>query len=422
MLDQTFSAQNLMGLMIRTDPGKYKLGRTRGHYLRTMEDLSSEIHNTNFEFGNFSNAIRSGKTVYSTTSSKDEFVIRKLNDNIRRLYNVRQANRAEIMSQLKLLLEEKIPFFAIKVDIKDFYESVPRKKLVKRICEESMLSYRGKELLKKLLLNSTRFTGNGLPRGISISATLSELNMQEFDKKVRATEGVYYFARYVDDIIILSYSDADIVVRKIKEALYPDMVLNEEKTETIAINEKGNCTYYNPKPEISYLGYKFQFRLQSDVPTNTGTKGQPSVTQPPRINIKIADGKVAKLKKRIILSLLSYTHDKNYPLLLSRIKFLSGNCRMHRKGETGELLSGIFYNYPLIDESGQKELKLISKFLRSSVFSKNGNFGKKINGDLSAAQKEELAKLCFYAGHSKKITQSISAKRLQQIKKCWNHV
>lgn len=419
MIDQTFSANNFMSLMNRTDPRKYKLGRERENYQVAMEEISKSAHDTNFKFSKFSTALRVGKVVFSTTSTCDEFIIRKLNDNLRRSYNVRQANRGEIMSQVKLLIQEKLPFHVIKIDIKDFYESTDREFLIKNICSESLISYRGKEILKKLFLNSSNFIEKGLPRGISISATLSEINMISFDKKIRSLEGVYYYARYVDDMIIFSYKSSDKIISAIKKALYPKMQVNDKKTETVEFNEHGNCISYLSKPEISYLGYKFEFRLQSAMPKGNLPKGSPPL--PPRMEIKIADSKIAKLKKRIMLSLLSYVFNKNFPLLISRIKFLSGNCKMHRKGETGELLSGIYYNYPLIDEPGRLELKAISQFLRKAIYSKNGSFGSKIYSSLSLIQKQQLAKLCFYAGHQKKITQNISAKRLQQIKKCWNH-
>ncbi|MEO7497193.1 MAG: antiviral reverse transcriptase Drt3a [Massilia sp.] len=419
MIDQTFSASNFMSLMGRTDPGKYKLGRAREDYQTAMEEVSKKAHDSNFEFSKFATALRVGKSVFSSTTTCDEFIIRKLNDNLRRSYNVRQANRAEIMSQVKLLLQEKLPFYVLKIDIKDFYESTDREFLVKSICNESLITYRGKELLKKLFLGSRHFAGKGLPRGISVSATLSEINMIDFDKKIRSIEGVYYYARYVDDMIIFSYKDSNEIIFSIKKALYPKMQVNDKKTESVEFNEYGNCIKYLNNPEISYLGYKFEFRLQSSMPKGNLPKGSPP--PPPRMEIKIADNKIEKLKKRIILSLLSYAFDKDFSLLASRIKFLSGNCKMRRKGETGELLSGIYYNYPLIDEPGKLELKMVSQFLRNAIYSKRGSFGAKIQSNLSSVQKEELAKLCFYAGHQKKITQNISAKRLQQIKKCWNH-
>lgn len=43
---------------------------------------------------------------------------------------------------------------------------------------------------------------NGLPRGLSISSVMSELYMKYFDLRIRRLEGVYYYARFVDDIVV----------------------------------------------------------------------------------------------------------------------------------------------------------------------------------------------------------------------------
>ena len=43
----------------------------------------------------------------------------------------------------------------------------------------------------------------GIPRGIGISAYLSELYMRDIDIKIKSLEDVIYYARYVDDIIVI---------------------------------------------------------------------------------------------------------------------------------------------------------------------------------------------------------------------------
>ena len=57
-------------------------------------------------------------------------VIRKLNDNIRRLYNVRQADRYAIVSQIASCLTDATPISVLRLDIEKFYENVNRSQIL----------------------------------------------------------------------------------------------------------------------------------------------------------------------------------------------------------------------------------------------------------------------------------------------------
>ena len=46
-------------------------------------------------------------------------------------------------------------------------------------------------------------SGSGVPRGFGVSAYLSELYMREIDNEIKALPDVIYYARYVDDIVII---------------------------------------------------------------------------------------------------------------------------------------------------------------------------------------------------------------------------
>lgn len=422
MIDQTFSARNFLRLTTRLDPKKYKLGKNRADYLETLEKISQASLSDNFEFSTFSRSVIAEKFVYSVTNHIDEFVIRKLNDNVSRLYDVKQANRSEIIGQVIPLLKEKAPYFLLKLDVKSFYESIDRRTLLSRINEDSSLGYRSKSLLNKLLADASYFSGTGLPRGVSLSATLSEIYMKEFDTAARMIDGVYFYARFVDDILIFTYSDPSRVKADLCGNLPPNMFLNSAKEDLLGFNKNGNCSLHPPGvPELSYLGYRFIFRSQSAMPVGNLPKGAPPL--PPRLIVKIADSKIRKMRRRIMLSIFSFFRDKDFHLLSARLRFLTGNCRMRRDEDNGRLLSGIYYNYSLIDEvAGVKDLEELTKFLRRAILSKRGGFGRKMQTLLSQEQRRELFSYSFEVGFREKITFNASPKRLKQIKACWRHV
>lgn len=422
MIDQTFSAKNLLYLTSKIDPRKYHLGKNRAEYLLTFEVISNAVLDDSFKFSSFSRSIRAKKPVFSVTNRTDEFVIRKLNDNIRRIYNVKQANRGEIIGQIIPLVKEKVPFHLIKLDIKEFYESITRTALLEHVAKDSSLAYRSKRLLH-LFFSSPEFRSHrGLPRGVSLSATLSEIYMGNFDNFAHSLDGVYFYARYVDDIIIMSFNDPENIKSELAKKLPGGMIFNSEKEKILSFNKNGNCINFKDTPEIAYLGYRFIFREQGTMPTPNPAKGMPLPLIVPRVTVKIAQSKISKLKRRIMLSIFAFFRNNDFSLLLDRFKFLTGNCQMRRDSDSGRLLSGIYYNYSLIDQSGIDDLKELTLFLRRAVLSKKGQFGKNIQSKLTQAQRRELLGFSFESGFEKRITHKIAPKRLQEIKACWHHV
>lgn len=412
MIDQTFSARNLLRLTTRLDPKKYRLGRKRKEYLLSLENISEKILSDNFTFSAFTLSFRGGKPVYSVTSHIDEFAIRKLSDNLSRVYGVKQSNRSEIIGQVIPLIHEKVPFYLLKLDIKSFYESIDRLTLLRTISKDSSLSFRSKLLLDQLLGNTQHFPDPGLPRGISLSATLSELYMKEFDATVRNIDGVYFYARFVDDILIFSFSNPEDLKSTLAKSLPAGMKFNEDKECLLGFDRNGNCKTFNKSPEMSYLGYKFTFR----------PSGDSTIPPRPRITIKIAESKIMKIKRRIMLSFFSFIKNKDISLLKDRIRFLTGNCEMKRDGDNGKLLTGIYYNYAHIDEAGIKELKFLTNFLRKAILAKKGAFGRSLQKNITSRDRRILVSYCFESGFKKKITHKSTPERLKQIKECWKHV
>jgi hypothetical protein len=408
-MDQGYTAKSLLRLTSRLDPKKFRLGRNKKQYLESLEEINNELIDENFVFQQFIKSTRAGKTVYSPSNHIDEFALRKLKDNIARAYDVRQANRSEIVEQVIILMREIVPFFVIKLDVKSFYESVCRKELIEKINNDLGISYRSRQHLSTLLRGSHYFPQKGLPRGLGISATLAELYMADFDTSVSRLPGVYFYSRYVDDIIIFSYLEPGGIIEKAKENLPLGLKLNDEKTRHFEFDKKAKCVSSHDIRNFDYLGYNFSF----SIPPTKNKSG---------IVVSIAPAKLNKIKRRIMLSLFSFLADGNYPLLRDRFRFLSSNCKMKSDRDNGKLLSGIYYNYRLIDESTIDVLGELSTFLSNAIFSKKGAFGTRLAAKLTMAQRQELAKNCFKSGFVKKIVCRFSPDRLKQIKKCWAYV
>lgn len=138
------------------------------------------------------------------------FISKKIQENIRDTYKVRQSSRYAILSQLINLLEDNCPKYVIRTDIKNFYESIPQKILLEKVNNDYLLSIKTKKFINQIFESYNELTGKtdtntakGVPRGIGISAYLSELFMRNVDNQIQELDDLIYYARYVDDIIAI---------------------------------------------------------------------------------------------------------------------------------------------------------------------------------------------------------------------------
>ncbi len=289
----------------------------------------------------------------------------------------------------------------MKTDIKEFYESIQRNRILDRFKDDAMLSYQSIFLLEKLFENKYFKSPLGLPRGINISATLSELYMRRFDRWIKKLPGVYYYARFVDDIIIFSYSKTAIediknnLQLKLSE-LAAGLEINTYKTADF------NGNHITETKPLEYLGYKFVKKSQR---------------KNSNLTVSIAEKKVNKIKTRIVKALLDYIKSGNFELLRKRVQFLTGNYSIRKRNDGTDLRAGIFYNYSEI--TSKKVLYELNSFLNKAIYSKNGSLGTKLSSKLSREQKKKLSSYSFFHGFEKRVFNSYTYEEMKEIVKCW---
>jgi len=399
-MNQSFEIKELRRLCKQNEYIENSLSVTSLEAMLTpiCEDILNETFNFN---------IKQIGSYFLTETLENKLILRKLNDNIKRLYKAEQANRRIIISQIKVLLEETCPCWIIKTDIKKFYESIDRNKLLLKFKDDSMLSHYSMFLLNKLFSNITISLSTGVPRGMNISATLSEIYMRKFDRWIRESEGVFFYARFVDDIIIFinTLFDAKYIIEnidiKLKE-LASGLTINQEKTQLFngliieQINIKGE-NENNKKSFLEYLGYRF-------------AKNQKELL------ITIADKKIKKMKTRITFSFLDFIKNNNFNLLNNRILFLTGNYGIKKTAEGNTLKSGIFFNYPNLNNKMQ--LIELTTFYRRILFCKRGKIGMAL-ARLSLGQRNKLKKYNFVDGFNKRIYKYFSFSKMKEIVGIW---
>lgn len=443
-MNQSFQRQQLIRLCKKAE--YIDDGMTINQLTDLLDKSYEDIAKDSFEF-----SLKQVSEYFLTNDLPNKLILRKLNDNIKRIYKDEQANRRIIISQVKTLFSETCPFWVIKTDIKSFYESIDRERLISKFHDDSMLSYQSKFLMKRVFENPLLVGKSGVPRGMNISATMSELYMRKFDRWVRSYGSVYYYARFVDDIIIFSNSLKDSL--SLIENLNPQLnilaeglSINQKKTELFDGKTLENLDIKNGKKillkhKLDYLGYSFSKRiipekivlkkLQNINKLRYTCEEKYSVIENNPVSVifldtiqrekysslivSIADKKVKKIKTRIIKALLDFSKNKDFDLLEKRIQFLTGNYSIRKSEEGNSLRAGIYYNY--LQVTNHSVFIELNQLLRKSIYSKSPNFGAKIG--LSNIQKSKLSKYCFLAGFEKKVFFEFSYIEMQQIIKCW---
>lgn len=392
-MNQSFSSQQLIKLCKNTELDSY------GKKSLVIE-LDSHFKDIIEETSEF--AISKAYDFYLTNNLCDTLIIRKLNDNIKRIYKDEQANRRIIIDQVKTLLEETCPFWILKTDIKSFYESIDRDRLIAKLKNDAILSFQSLQVLNKIFLNSTLAESTGLPRGMSISSTLSEIYMRKFDNWIKTSEGVFYSAKFVDDIIIFSFSKEKLELIRSNlniqlKVLDLNLVINEKKTPPIY-----DGRYITKEKPLEYLGYSFTKEIKN---------------KKAELVVSIANKKVNKIKTRIIKALCDYVNTKDFILLEKRIKFLTGNYCIKRGIEGKELRAGIHYNYPQVNYL--MVFNELNIFLYKSISSKNGSLGIRLSKILSKPQRIKLSGYSFKHGFLNKEYHSFTFDEMKQIICCW---
>lgn len=183
---------------------------------------------------------------------------------LRRSYKLYPANRDMIVEQVIGLLDNPMAKVVIRADVRHFFESIPQAPLISKLEEDGFISKRTLKYLRGMLYKCNELQGNdirmGIPRGLAFTSYLSELYMTQIDAEIKNIDGVYFYKRYVDDIIII----ADASKGTIDEYWSKIGTILESKSLSLhEDSEKKYLAVFNagtPKSEFDYLGYHFSYK------------------------------------------------------------------------------------------------------------------------------------------------------------------
>lgn len=321
--------------------------KKEGSLIEKLNDISARVTSRNFKLTIVVDKTISSKPVYKTTYNLENILtLKQLQYNFRKLYKVKQSNRYSIISQLKNILSDDFPKIILRTDIKEFYESIPHENLYKKINNESLLTPLSIKFIRQILDEFERLSGcgkKGIPRGIGISPYLAELYMRDVDSKIKNLPNVMYYARYVDDIIVIFMPSSGrkiIDYKKNIEDVFKEeeLLMNEDKEKTKVIdlsNQSKRQNYF-----MEYLGYKFI--------ANYNTNGRIE-----HFKLTISGRKKKRYAERLLkaftlYSLCSKRNEKQArKIFVKRIKFLMSNARLVNNKRN--VITGIYYTNSLVN-------------------------------------------------------------------------
>ncbi|CAH6885011.1 Reverse transcriptase domain-containing protein [Vibrio chagasii] len=409
MFDQSFTHRTINRQLEKSDFISYPELRTielKKYIVSSAVEFSETSH---FLIEDFSSKLVRNKPVYQLGGLPKNLVLRKVNTNIKRYFGLKQTDRDVIVKQLKCILQEQISYNIYRLDIKQFYESITKESVLRNV-DVGHVNYRTKNFISNFLDAFQTEDSKGVPRGISLSATLSELVMRDFDKYVSKHSEVFYYARFVDDIVIVtSTREEDDFLDLVESNLPEGLVFNTEadgsEKRTLIKTLKGNI---NKESYFSYLGYKFTIKK----PKSSNTKVSREVL------LDISGSKAKKIKTRIMKSFIYYQINGDFSLLIDRVKILTSNFSLLDKKKKVQVMSGIYYNYKRVDFDSSIVLKELDVLLKRIIYTQP-KLSKKATFTLNKRQKKELLKYSFSMGFEERKRVYFTPSRQQRLQRTW---
>lgn len=352
-----------------------------------------------------------GRKIYTLTHLPTQLVLRKATENLSRISRAKQASRLDIVERMALICSEGVPFSIAKFDIKQFYQSIDHSRLKTTLHRRLATAPSTRFVLDEFIDRCSSLSIEGLPAGLSISAVLAEMYMQDFDASMKSDADTYFYARYVDDIIIIRpYTEnQDTFNHSVIEELPYGLRLNAKKTEFYTFSggyKKDPITEH----KFNYLGFSFDI---GEI-CNKDRKNSPKRS----VIIDISQSKVNKIKTRIIKSLLQFNIDKNYNDLKDRFRLICGNYKFYDYSKSRFRFAGTSHTYSLIQQPSCS-LQELDSFKNKILLTNSGRTCRHIN--FTSRQRRELLSLNFSKYHSNKTHFHFPPNRLKKLMECWKY-
>lgn len=423
MKEKPYTPSNLRRHVYLSDKYKNEVLQELSIRKKIAEEASGRIRTGAAFTSGFRKIGLGKKTGYGFGDIEDTLIARLLARNIKSAYPASQSNRQFLISNAISIMKECVSYKVFRYDIQSFYESIDRKLLLEKIVADGILSWQTILLIEKLFQILDIYEISGLPRGLAVSGALAELRLLNFDQKIRQYDEVFFYGRFVDDIIAIT---SDRVKREtfdqiVTETLPAELELhdgekrNYESIPAIHASKKKN----EPEQrffELSYLGYKLSI-------SNNSTKEIVLGSARREVLVDISDNKIQKLQNRLIKSFTNYISSpkkaNDFRLLKNRIRAITGNYEIIDPSTSIIIKTGIYYSYIHKNSDIDCALLKLDRFFRGLLFSKDFPLSLRIQKALNLKKRKILIGYSFKSGFDTQRFHSFTYKNFEKIKKVW---
>lgn len=359
---------------------------------------------------------RNGRDISVPRDYETTILLRRLNENVRRITKVRQSDRHYVVSCLKQLCENGLPFVVAKYDISKFFASINTNVLRKECHDRLKSSGATNAMLNKFFVDLKSANIAGVPAGLALSGTLSEIFLAKLDRAISRSEGVHFYSRYVDDIIIVGASH-------LTDAILDDRVLNslpEGLSINLDLKKKSHLSLSKRKSKGSqaassfdYLGYNLKI---SDV---SAESNHDKTLTARKVTVDISRSKIDKRKTRFVLSIKQYLRDGNQDDLMDRFLLINSGYQFYDRNSGRWLSSGMCNSYPLIDfpSNGLNELAIFYRGIFSDATSSIS--ARLALAPLSRRNRKRIQYFDLNRHVREKKYVGFSEQRLTHLMRCW---
>jgi len=357
--------------------------------------LTQEIAIGGFSWGLHKLVGKSSRDLFAIDAgAKAYFVDKQLQRSVAGLFEHAPQSRQSIVATLTRTLDNRLPKAIIKVDVEHFYESIDHGRLMAMI-RESPLSRTNQGLIEQLLLEYAALTHRpmGLPTGVGLSAQLAEFFIGRMDNRINATDDAMYFARYVDDIILVcgipepsDKTDVDFLAIIGNELDSAGLASNQSKSHVYRSTAAGTLQ------EFELLGYMFKRANK-------------------RLEVSLTERRIRALHERLdrtfdLWNGHDHTNTGRQGLLVHRLRFLTGNTRLSNNKRNA--MVGIYFSNPHLTELDV--LDDLDKNLQAHI----------ANSTIPNAVMALLEPLSFRKGFEDRRMFRLTPMQLRKIRGAWN--
>lgn len=426
MYASPFSNNTLKSVTRAGDSIRYNV-----NVMNDIEAIAKSAHDkiikSSLDFSHQKVTTNTARELYLLNSYETILALRATAKALSSEYRISPLGRDKTVRSVLESLFDSTPGSIVRSDFSSFYENIDVTSVITDVMRSTKTHPHVKNVLSGLQQHGIIKPNNvGIPRGLGLSAVLSEMRLKDFDEKIRCLSGTYRYFRFADDFIIFTIKDPVEVLGSVKEIASQDLQLSERKTDFYRIPALPESARNDPI-EIDFLGYKFII--------SRGTKSRSSR----KIRVTFSDSKIQKRKTRIILALKDFVKTGNKQLFMQRIQMLTSNMSIRRSGHSfgarsARVNTGIYYNYracgtyecinnrPIAKPDNDiPELKELDGFLHSLLWRSGSSFSGLIQSKFTTDEKNTLRSYSFSMGYKNKITIRLTRKQAADARRIWRH-